>query len=228
VFPIVGGWQVKNAAVEGLTIDGNRSKSLALDGCRGGGIYLFECANVRISRCEVHKCNGDGISFQVSRKIVVNGCTTHDNAGHGLHPGSGSRRPILRHNRAFGNDQDGLFVCWRVQHGLFDDNIIESNKRSGFSIGHKDSDNLFQNNRITGNRSAGRRGASRRRSRLSRVPEVPMKPTFDPRRPSRHCRSSPTQARFAHNLRAPVAQAADERAADAHAGEVAGTVDAAA
>jgi parallel beta-helix repeat protein len=155
VFPIVGAWQVKNAAIEGLTIDGNRSKSLALDGCRGAGIYLFESAHVTISRCDVQKCNGDGISFQVSRKIVVDGCLTHDNAGHGLHPGSGSQQPVLRHNRAVCNDQDGLFVCWRVQHGLFADNIIQSNKHSGISIGHKDSDNLFQGNRITGNRSAG-------------------------------------------------------------------------
>jgi nitrous oxidase accessory protein NosD len=155
VFPIVGGWQSKNAAVEGLTIDGNRGKALALDGCRGGGIYLFECAEVTIRRCAVHDCNGDGISFQVSGKVVVDGCLTHDNTGHGLHPGSGSQHPILRNNRTFGNDLDGLFVCWRVQHGLFADNIIESNKRSGISIGHKDSDNLFQGNRITGNRIAG-------------------------------------------------------------------------
>jgi hypothetical protein len=38
VFPVVGGWQVRNAAVEGLTVEGNRGKALALDGCRGGGV----------------------------------------------------------------------------------------------------------------------------------------------------------------------------------------------
>jgi parallel beta-helix repeat protein len=155
VFPIVAGWQVKNAAVEGLTIEGNRDKSLALDGCRGGGIYLFECDNVTIGRCTVQNCNGDGISFQVSQKIIVEGCLTHDNAGHGLHPGSGSQYPVLRGNRALRNGQDGLFVCWRVQHGLFADNVIQGNKRSGISIGHKDSDNSFEGNRITANGSAG-------------------------------------------------------------------------
>jgi parallel beta-helix repeat protein len=155
VFPVVAGWQVKNAAVEGLTVEGNRGKALALDGCRGGGIYLFECENITISRCTVRDCNADGISFQVSRKVVVENCLTQGNAGHGLHPGSGSQQPTVRNNRSFGNGQDGLYVCWRVQHGLFADNVIDGNKRSGISIGHKDSDNLFQSNRITGNDHAG-------------------------------------------------------------------------
>jgi parallel beta-helix repeat protein len=154
-FPVVGGWRVKNAAVEGLTVDGNRAKSLPLDGCRGGGIYLFECENVTISGCTVSNCNADGISFQVSRRIVVESCQTLNNAGHGLHPGSGSQQPVLRGNHSYGNAQDGLFVCWRVQHGLFANNIIEGNKRSGISIGHKDSDNLFEGNRIVANDSAG-------------------------------------------------------------------------
>lgn len=155
VFPVVAGYEVKNAAVEGLIVDGNRAKSLALDGCRGGGIYLFESVDISIRNCTVQACGGDGISFQVSSKVTVENCLTHDNAGHGLHPGSGSQHPILRGNRSFANGQDGLYVCWRVQHGVFDGNILQDNKRSGISIGHKDSDNLFQHNHITGNDSAG-------------------------------------------------------------------------
>jgi hypothetical protein len=46
VFPVVGGWQVKSIALEGLTVDGSRAKAQPLDGCRGGGIYLFEGAAV--------------------------------------------------------------------------------------------------------------------------------------------------------------------------------------
>jgi parallel beta-helix repeat protein len=155
VFPIVGGWQVKNAAVEGLTLDGNRKKAQSLDGCRGGGIYLFECADVAIRNCTVRDYNGDGISFQVSRRVTVEGCQVKNNAGHGLHPGSGSQQPIVRRNRSTGNGQDGMFVCWRVQHGRFEDNMLQGNKRGGISIGHKDSDNLFRGNRITDNAAAG-------------------------------------------------------------------------
>jgi parallel beta-helix repeat protein len=154
-FPVVGGWRVKNAVVEGLTVEGNRKKAQPLDGCRGGGIYLFECADVAIRKCSVRDYNGDGISFQVSRRVTVEDCEVTNNAGHGLHPGSGSQRPVVRRNRSAGNGQDGLFVCWRVRHGRFEDNLIRSNKRSGISIGHKDSDNLFRGNRITDNALAG-------------------------------------------------------------------------
>jgi parallel beta-helix repeat protein len=154
-FPLVGGWQVKNAAVEGLTLDGNRDKAQALDGCRGGGIYLFECADVAIRKCTVSNYNGDGISFQVSQRVTVEDCLVKNNAGHGLHPGSGSQHPVVRHNRSTGNGQDGMYVCWRVRHGLFEDNAIQANKGAGISIGHKDADNLFRDNHITANDSAG-------------------------------------------------------------------------
>jgi parallel beta-helix repeat protein len=154
-FPVVGGWRVKHAAVEGLTIDGNRAKAQPLNGCRGGGIYLFECEDVTIRNCTVRSYNSDGISFQVSQGVTVENCRLEDNAGHGLHPGSGSQRPVVRHNRSTGNGQDGLFVCWRVRHGVFEDNTLQANRQSGLSIGHKDADNLFRGNQILANASAG-------------------------------------------------------------------------
>ena len=155
VFPVVGGWNVKNVVVEGLTIDGNRDKSQSLDGCRGGGIYLFECQTVTIRNCTVRQYNGDGIGFQVSDDVTVEDCQVEDNAGIGLHPGSGSQRPIVRGNRSTGNGGDGMFVCWRVRHGLFEKNEFCANKHSGISIGHKDSDNLFRGNTSSGNGAAG-------------------------------------------------------------------------
>ncbi len=154
-FPVVGGWRVKNAAVEGLTVEGNRAKSEHIDGCRGGGIYLFECDAVTIRDCVVRGYRGDGISFQVSRRVTVEGCLCEGNGGLGLHPGSGSEAPFLRRNRSVGNDQDGLFVCWRVKHGVFEGNELRGNGRFGLSIGHKDSDNLFRDNAIVGNAHAG-------------------------------------------------------------------------
>jgi parallel beta-helix repeat protein len=154
-FPIVGGWQVKNVLLEGLTIEGNRGKTEPLDGCRGGGIYLFESENVTIRRCIVRGYNGDGISFQVSSRVTVEDCLAENNAGLGLHPGSGSQHPVLRRNRSVGNGGDGLYVCWRVKHGLFEGNEVRENHGVGISIGHKDTDNMFRGNTITGNGKAG-------------------------------------------------------------------------
>jgi hypothetical protein len=154
-FPIVGGWNIRNVVLEGLTIEGNCARSERLDGCRGGGIYLFGCEDIDIRRCTVNAYNGDGISFQVSHRVTVEDCLCEANTGLGLHPGSGSQHPVLRRNRSLNNGGDGLFVCWRVKHGLFEDNEVRDNKGSGVSIGHKDTDNQFRNNVITGNNRAG-------------------------------------------------------------------------
>lgn len=155
VFPVVGGWHVTNVVVEGLTIDGNRVRAQPLNGCRGGGIFLFECADITLRGCTVQNYNGDGISFQVSQRVVVEDCRVENNAGLGLHPGSGSQHPVVRRNVSVGNGSDGLFVCWRVKHGLFEGNEVRDNKGAGISIGHKDSDNLFRSNTITANAKAG-------------------------------------------------------------------------
>jgi parallel beta-helix repeat protein len=155
VFPVVAGWNVTNAAVEGLTIQGNRAHAQPLNGCRGGGIYLFECADIAIRNCTVRDYNGDGISFQVSQRVVVEDCLAENNAGLGLHPGSGSQHPVVRRNVSVRNGSDGLFVCWRVKYGIFEGNDVRENGGVGISIGHKDSDNVFRDNKVTANARAG-------------------------------------------------------------------------
>ena len=155
--PAIGGWSIRDASIEGFVIEGDRGRTTCpkRDGCRHGGVYLFECDNIFIRRCVVRNFNGDGISFQVSRQVVVEDCLAEKNAGHGLHPGSGSQEPTLRRNRSVGNGEDGMFVCWRVQRGVFETNEMAGNDGVGISIGHKDSDNLFRGNRMMGNKGAG-------------------------------------------------------------------------
>ncbi|GIS58084.1 MAG: hypothetical protein CM1200mP2_03090 [Planctomycetaceae bacterium] len=45
---------------------------------------------------EARNNNGDGISWQICHDVVVENCHSHDNADLGLHPGSGSQRPLIR------------------------------------------------------------------------------------------------------------------------------------
>jgi parallel beta-helix repeat protein len=155
VFPVVGGWRVKDVLVEGITVDGNAAHNEFLDGCRGGGIYLFECENITLRNCAVRNYHGDGISFQVSHHVTVEDCLCENNTGLGIHPGSGSQHPVVRHNRALNNGRDGLYVCWRVKHGLFEDNELRGNHDAGVSIGHKDTDNIFRTNTIEENGKVG-------------------------------------------------------------------------
>jgi parallel beta-helix repeat protein len=103
----------------------------------------------------VRKYHGDGISFQQSNDVLVQGCVSEDNSGLGIHPGSGSQRPVVRACTARQNREDGLFLCWRVKHGLFEKNILENNGRFGISIGHKDTDNLLRENEVRSNQQDG-------------------------------------------------------------------------
>lgn len=155
VFPVVSGYNLEGARLEGLVIEGEKGQNVRLDGCRGGGIFLYRGFGTVIENCVVRNYNGDGISFQQSNDVLVRGCLSEGNAGLGIHPGSGSQRPVVRECVARGNGEDGLYLCWRVRHGLFEKNILENNGRYGISIGHKDSDNLLQENQVRFNRQDG-------------------------------------------------------------------------
>jgi len=155
VFPVISAYNLEGARIENLIIDGNKKSNVHLNGCRGAGIFLYRAFGTVIQGCVVRNYNGDGISFQQSNDITVVDCVCEDNASLGLHPGSGSQRPIVRKCIARRNGTDGLFLCWRVRHGLFEENILEGNGRFGISIGHKDSDNLLRRNRVCLNRRDG-------------------------------------------------------------------------
>jgi len=154
-FPVISGYYVNDIRLERITIDGNRENNDHLNGCRGAGIFLYRGNNVQIMDCIVHDYNGDGISFQQSNDIHLEGCTSYNNASLGIHPGSGSQRPVVRNNLSYDNGDDGLFLCWRVRNGLFEGNELRNNGRYGISIGHKDSDNVLRNNVVIGNSSHG-------------------------------------------------------------------------
>jgi len=155
VFPVVSGYNLEGARLEDLVLDGNKDENVPLNGCRGGGIFLYRAFATVLEGCVARNFSGDGISFQQSNDVLVESCVSEGNAGLGLHPGSGSQRPIVRSCIARHNGEDGLFLCWRVRHGLFEKNILEDNGRFGISIGHKDTDNLLQENEIRGNHEDG-------------------------------------------------------------------------
>jgi parallel beta-helix repeat protein len=161
VFPVISGSEIEQARVENLTVDGHRSENpTVVDGCRTAGIFLYRGDACVITGCTIRQYSGDGISFQQSNDVVVDGCIVVECAGHGLHPGSGSQRPTVRNCRATANGEDGLFFCWRVRGGVAEGNQLIGNGSHGLSIGHKDSDNLIRANTIAGNKKGGVRWRS--------------------------------------------------------------------
>ena len=130
-FPLVAGIDVDSASVEGLCLDGNRSGNLPINGCIGGGLYLHRARRSRIADCVVQDFAGDGISFQITQDILVEGCDVKGITGLGLHPGTGSARPVVRNCQSHDNDGDGIFLCWRVQEGRFENNQLLNNRGHG-------------------------------------------------------------------------------------------------
>ena len=146
LFPLITGEFITDIAIENLVLDGNRAHNLNLDGNYAGCIWLQDCSRVLVRGVTARNYNGDGISWQICHDVTVENCVSENNAGLGLHPGSGSQRPIIRRNRIVGNDI-GLFFCWGVKYGLAEQNVLENN-RVGISIGHRDTDNVIARNDI--------------------------------------------------------------------------------
>jgi parallel beta-helix repeat protein len=155
VFPILCVKNAANVVLENLTVDGDRAENAYIDGCRGGAIYLYRVRNVEVRNCTARNYNGDGISIQISDNVRVLNSESYGHAGYGLHPGTGSVNTLVSRCRLHDNGDIGLFLCWRVRHGRFENNLIENNGHYGISIGHKDTDNVFTGNTIARNGFSG-------------------------------------------------------------------------
>ncbi len=154
LFPILSGEEISGVVIENLVLDGDRDHNDNLDGNYAGCIFLQDCRRIAIRGVTARNYNGDGISWQICHDVVVENCRSRDNAGLGLHPGSGSQRPVIRGNRLENNDI-GLFFCWGVKYGLAEKNVIRDNRRFGVSIGHRDTNNLICDNEIIGSGETG-------------------------------------------------------------------------
>jgi hypothetical protein len=154
LFPLLTSEYASDVVIENLTLDGNRENNTRLDGNYAGCIFLQDANRFTIRRVEARNYNGDGISFQVSHDVTVEDCHCHDNADLGLHPGSGSQRPLIKDNLLERNTI-GLFWCWGVKFGLAEANRMLGNRNYGISIGHNDTDNVMRDNEIADSGKVG-------------------------------------------------------------------------
>ena len=156
VFPVISSRDVNDVEIEDLVIDGGgagNSKNF-VDGCRNAGIYFLQGKDCSVRNCEIRNVAGDGVSWQLVHNMTVENVETHHNYNYGFHPGTGSLNTVIKNCRIHHNGL-GLFVCWNVRFGRFEDNVIEDNQTIGLSIGYNDCDNLFARNTIRRNGSCG-------------------------------------------------------------------------
>ncbi len=154
LFPIFSGENIADVTIENITLDGNRANNDNLDGNYAGCIFLQDCNRITMRGVTAKNYNGDGISWQICHDVTVEDCHSHDHVGLGLHPGSGSQRPVMRRNRLENNDI-GIFFCWGVKGGLAEGNQIADNRSYGVSIGHRDTNNVVRDNDINRSGKAG-------------------------------------------------------------------------
>ncbi len=154
-FSIIEGVGVTKVRIADLVIEGNKSKNEYINGCAAGGIYFFRSGNCQIENVKVDEFNGDSFSWQTTENITVKGCEASNGTGLGFHPGTGSYYTVIENCSSHDNGGDGIYLCWRVQKGVFKNNVIYRNKEYGISIGHRDTDNSFENNHIYENGQHG-------------------------------------------------------------------------
>ena len=147
VFPLFASERTSDVRIEDLVLDGNRANNVNMNGNYGGCIFLQDCNRYTMHNVTTRNYNGDGISFQICHDIVVEDCYSHGNQDLGVHPGSGSQRPVIRNNKLHDNGI-GIFWCWGVRYGLAEHNNIQRNRNFGISIGHCDTDNVMRLNTV--------------------------------------------------------------------------------
>ncbi len=154
LFPLLSGDQIADVTIENLALDGNKEQNQELNGNYAGCIFAQDCNRIAVRNVTARNYRGDGISWQICHDVQIENCHVHDNLNLGLHPGSGSQRPVIRNNRLERN-QIGIFFCWGVKNGLAEKNTIRDAGNYGVSIGHHDTENLVCDNEIVGSGKAG-------------------------------------------------------------------------
>lgn len=154
-YSIIETVSVENVRIANLRIEGNKDNNDYINGCRGGGVYIYKSKNCIVEDVKINGFNGDTFSWQITENVTVRRCEASNGNEYGFHPGAGTDHSIVVDCVSHNNKKHGIFICWRVQNGVFRNNIIFENGSTGISIGHQDTDNLFEGNHIYQNGKHG-------------------------------------------------------------------------
>ncbi len=147
LFALFDGYRISGASIENICLDGNRANNSFLNGNYVGCVFLRESNRINLRGVVAQNFNGDGLSWQVCHDVHVENCHSHDHAGYGVHPGSGSQRSVVTRCKLERNEI-GFFFCWGVKWALAENNQMLDNRKFGISIGHNDTDNIVRNNEV--------------------------------------------------------------------------------
>lgn len=160
-FPFIVIQNAHRVEIADLRIDQKRADdAVALErDVWGAGIYARYSEDILLERLIVENAYGDGLRCGGCLGVRWISCTVRNNTHYGVHPGSHTKRVVLEDSEIHGNGSDGVYVCWGVDHSVYRRNHIHHNghriHRTGFCIGHKDTDSLVEDNHIHDNAKHG-------------------------------------------------------------------------
>lgn len=158
-FALIRGYEVCHAEVEGFSVDAAADDVSGIEEIRIGGVWLSLCRHCAVRHITVSGALGDGLLSEPSQHVSFAHCDSSRNTHHGLHFGSHSPWSGAIDCKLHENGSDGMYICWGVRKSVFRGNEIYRNgfrmHRNGLSIGHKDTDNLIEKNRIYENAKHG-------------------------------------------------------------------------
>lgn len=133
VFAMITSEGQNDIAVEDLSIRGYVTESFAAPwaGFMLGGVHTYNCSNIVIRNVTVENWNGDGISIQTARDVLVSDCQATGNFGHGFHPGTGMEKSRFEKLTSLRNDGDGFYFCWSNHETDLYDSILKGNNGNG-------------------------------------------------------------------------------------------------
>lgn len=156
-FPLVFGHGIVAAGVRDLVIEGSRAANpdTRMDGCRGGAVYFAKSRAIEITGVTERDYNGEGLSFQMCRDVVIRNCRFDGNTGNGMHPGAGSTGARFEDCACAGNAMAGFFFCVRATRITVNRCEFTANAGPGLSIGTRDNYNAITQCAIRGNGGPG-------------------------------------------------------------------------
>ncbi len=156
-FPLVFGHGIGGAALRDLVVEGNRAANgdTRIDGCRGGAIYFAKSRGLELTGVVERDYNGEGLSFQMCRDVLIRDCRFDGNSGNGMHPGAGSTGARFAACACAGNAMAGFFFCVRATRITVSGCEFTANAGPGISIGTRDCHNLIVQCTIRGNGGPG-------------------------------------------------------------------------
>ncbi|HEY3418799.1 MAG TPA: right-handed parallel beta-helix repeat-containing protein, partial [Armatimonadota bacterium] len=120
-FPMLYAHCAEFIEVKDLTIIGGEGGS---GGFQSSAITFGQTAGARITRVQISRWSGDGVSVQTSADTLVTDCTA-SNAYNGYHPGTTTQRFLFTRNLGLNNQGSGLYFCYFNRNGVYLHNVVD-------------------------------------------------------------------------------------------------------